>query len=238
MSESLSQKVLDKKGFVFVEFKGSRRGLYNNPYEFPFKVGDLAIVEANSGEDAGVVRHVLSNLTQLPIQKPLHSVIRKASSEDLRRISCHRENEAVATKLCRPKVEFYNLDMSIVDAEYRFDAMKLTFFFTSDSRVDFRELVRDLAHSFHIRIELRQIGSRDEMKRFGGYGVCGREVCCSHFLNSFNSISTQMAKNQNLILNPTKLSGLCGRLKCCLKFEYDSYEELETEESHKTFNSN
>jgi len=227
LSDSQSKRVRDKRGYVYIEFKGSRRELFRNPYEFPFKPGDLAIVEADSGEDAGTVKHILSQLTQIPYRKPLLSVIRRGSSEDKRRINYHRENEIKAMETCRPKIESHKLSMSIVDAEYQFDSMKLTFFFTSDTRVDFRDLVRDLARSFRTRIDLRQIGSRDEVKRFGGYGVCGMEVCCAHFLKSFYTVSTQMAKNQNLILNPTKLAGLCGRLKCCLKFESDGYSNSE-----------
>ncbi len=230
---NLNNESEDKRAFVLVEFKGNRRELFHNPYQFPFKPGDYAIVEADHGEDAGTVKHVLKSLHQISKNKPIYSVIRRALSEDHRRIEHHRTNEKEALQICSPKVAFHNLKMHLVDAEFSFDALKLTFFFTSESRVDFRELVRDLARSFRTRIELRQIGSRDELRRCGGYGVCGREACCASFLQSFSTISTQMAKDQGLILNSTKLSGLCGRLKCCLKFECDNYlnPEEATEQS-------
>jgi len=215
---------------VLVEFKGHRRELFNNPSEFPFRVGDIAIVESERGQDAGEVKCVLTPSESLRGDDLQYSVIRRALEPDLQRILKLRENEVQALQVCREKTASHNLPMKLVDVEYRFDGLKLTFFFTAEGRVDFRELVRDLAGTFHTRIELRQIGARDDAKRGDSYGVCGKRLCCITFLNSFRPITTHMAKTQNLILNPSKLSGRCGRLKCCLAFEYEDYTEQQTAE--------
>ncbi|MDP8229252.1 MAG: regulatory iron-sulfur-containing complex subunit RicT [Candidatus Electryoneaceae bacterium] len=216
---SLSAK---RSKHIIIEFKGNRRKQFYNPFEFPFKLGDTAIVEADRGEDAGIVRHILNSA--LPQHDyPMFKVVRRASTEDFRRIEYHRELEPSAYEICQKKIIEHRLPMRLVDSEYRFDGLKLMFFYTADARVDFRELVRDLAGTFRTRIELRQIGTRDELKRWDTYGVCGLKLCCTTFLNTFHTITTQIARSQNLILNPAKLSGMCGRLKCCLRFEYEDY---------------
>ena len=214
---------------IIVEFKGHRREQFYNPYEFPFKWGDTAIVEADRGEDAGVVRHILEFAD--PQQGySMFNVVRRASSEDFRRIEYHRKQEPSAFDICRNKIVEHRLPMRLVDSEYRFDGLKLMFYYTADGRVDFRDLVRDLAGAFRTRIELRQIGTRDELKRWDTFGVCGMKLCCTTFLNTFHTITTQIARAQHLVLNPAKLSGRCGRLKCCLRFEYEDY--LSTGEPH------
>ena len=208
--------------FILVEFKGHRRELFRNPWEFPFKPGDIVIVNADSGHDAGTVMHILAELNDTS-KIPEYDVIRRTTLHDTKRIDRLREYEYQALELCRSKIKQHSLPMKLVEAEYRFDGLKLTFYFTADGRVDFRDLVRDLAGTFRTRIELRQIGARDETKRCDGYGTCGRRLCCISFLDYFQPITTQMARVQNLILNPAKLSGCCGRLKCCLAFEYEAY---------------
>ncbi len=215
---------VQRGGKVWIEFKGQRREIFSNPYEFPFKKGDIAIVEADRGQDAGIVKHVASIAIDPETELPEFSVIRKATVRDREYIETLREREKDALKICQEKVERHNLPMKLIDAEMRFDGLKLIFYFTSEGRVDFRELVRDLAGAFRTRIELRQIGARDEVKKFEGYGVCGYPLCCVSFLSSFKPITTLMAKEQNLILNPSKLSGVCSKLKCCLAYEYEFYD--------------
>ncbi|MFH0765332.1 MAG: regulatory iron-sulfur-containing complex subunit RicT, partial [Calditrichota bacterium] len=211
-------------GLVWVEFKGHRRCVFANPYEFPFKPGDTAIVDADRGHDAGLVRFCrFSTSSPAAGPPPVYSVIRRATSQDFERITWLREREKQVIDACRQRIQTFQLAMNLIDAEYRFDGLKLTFFFTAEGRVDFRDLVRELAGSFRTRIELRQIGARDEVKRWDSYGICGRRLCCVNYLQSFYAITTFMAKSQNLILNPGKLSGLCGRLKCCLAYEFTQY---------------
>ncbi|MBM3325616.1 MAG: hypothetical protein FJY65_01335 [Calditrichaeota bacterium] len=207
-------------GRLCLEFKNHRRGIFNNPLEFPFEPGDYAIVEADRGEDAGRVNSLLPPADDDEMNSQF-KVLRLANPEDMLRIERHRIWEAEALETCRSRIQKYNLPMRLIDAEYRYDELKLTFYFTAEGRVDFRDLVRDLAGTFRMRIELRQIGTRDQTKRWEGHGICGYRLCCVNFLESFKPITTQMAKEQNLILNPSKLSGLCGKLKCCLAFELD-----------------
>ena len=228
--ECAKQIPAQRGGYVLVEFKGHRRALFMNPFEFPFCCGDLAIVEADRGQDAGNVRNIISTSHIQQEILPEFTVIRRATSQDFERLTWLRDREKYALDVCNQRVHSHELPMQLVDAEYRFDGLKLTFFFTSESRVDFRELVRDLAGTFRTRIELRQIGARDEVKRWDSYGVCGCRLCCVTFINSFQPITTFMAKTQNLILNPTKLSGVCGRLKCCLGFEFSQYEDASEEQ--------
>jgi cell fate regulator YaaT (PSP1 superfamily) len=211
-------------GLLWVEFKGHRRDFFANPYEFPFRKNDIAIVEADRGEDAGIVNFVFNSREQFKQVKPEYAVIRRATSQDKDRIEWLHEREIEAFDICNEKIDWHGLPMKLVDTEYRFDGLKLIFYFTADGRVDFRELVRDLAGTFRTRIELRQIGARDEVKRFEGYGVCGYRLCCITHLTHFQPITTQLAKMQNLILNPSKLSGVCGKLKCCLDYEANNYE--------------
>jgi len=214
--------------YVEVEFKGRKRETFRNPLEFPFKEGDMVVVEVEKGEHMG--RIVFVGLRHR-ITKPeeIHfNVLRKARLEDWEIYNKLKEEEEAAEKICLEKIGKHNLPMKIVDTEYQFDHRKLTFYFTADGRVDFRELVKDLAAQFRVRIDLRQIGARDETKRLSGYGVCGLKLCCTTFINCFHPITTQMAKVQNLSLNPQKLSGCCSRLKCCLRYELDYYmKELE-----------
>lgn len=211
------------KPIVEVEFKGGRNEVCLNPMEFPFKIGDLALVEVDKGEHIGRVSFVGLRDKMKDPNEIQNRVLRKASPDDLRTLEeiCLKERESM--KICMEKVHAHSLPMKLVDVEYQFDLKKLTFYFTAEGRVDFRELVKDLAGHFRVRIELRQIGVRDETKRLGGFGVCGRQLCCTTFLNCFSPITTQMARVQNLSLNPKKLSGACGRLKCCLKYELDLY---------------
>ncbi len=217
--------------FVLVEFKGHRRTYFPNPMRVQLQMGEWVLVTADRGEDAGVVRGLLDS-QPLACQISEYRVLRRVTEEDVKRIEKHRQWEIEARTLCEAKISSFNIPMNLVDAEYRFDELKLTFFFTADGRVDFRDLVRNLASAFHIRIELRQIGARDEVKRCDGFGICGRQLCCISFLDTFLPITTGMAKAQGLILNPTKLSGCCGRLKCCLAFEIGDYDaEAECQEA-------
>jgi cell fate regulator YaaT (PSP1 superfamily) len=210
---------------IEIMFKGARKEIYKNPQQFPFKIGDYAIVEAEKGEDLGIVNQIGSMLERKKTEGELRNIIRKPTHRDLEAYHGNRQKELDAYKTCRGKIVDHNLEMKLVDVEYQFDSNKITFYFTAEKRVDFRELVKDLATVYKVRIELRQIGVRDEAKRIGGYGSCGRNLCCSTFLKEFEPITTQCAKEQNLPLNPQKLSGLCGRLLCCLMYERDFYRQ-------------
>ncbi len=208
---------------IEVVFKGERKEIYANPQQFPFKVGDYVIVEADKGEDLGEVNQVGALLSMKKSDSKLKAILRKPDKEDVKKLEENREKELKAFVVCKEKVEKHGLNMKMVDVEYQFDGNKITFYFTAERRVDFRELVKDLAAQYKVRIELRQIGVRDEARRYGGYGVCGRKLCCSSFLKEFEPITTQCAKEQNLPLNPQKLSGVCGRLMCCLNYERQFY---------------
>jgi cell fate regulator YaaT (PSP1 superfamily) len=210
---------------IEVIFKGERKEIYQNPMEFPFKVGDHVIVEAEKGEDLGVVHQLGPLLERKRPSGNVLKLLRKPSATDMENFKDNKKKELDAYKLCVKKVEKHGLEMKVVGVEYQFDGNKITFYFTADKRVDFRELVKELASEYRVRIELRQIGVRDEAKRIGGYGVCGRKLCCTTFLSEFEPITTQCAKEQNLPLNPQKLSGLCGRLLCCLMYEREFYQE-------------
>ncbi|NOZ61742.1 MAG: hypothetical protein GXO74_08665 [Calditrichaeota bacterium] len=209
--------------FIEVVFKGERKQIYANPLQFPFKISDFVIVEADKGEDLGEVNQVGELLTMKKASAEVKKILRKADQSDLEKLSANREKEKIAFDVCHQKIEKHGLKMKLVDVEYQFDGKKITFFFTAERRVDFRELVKDLAAYYRVRIELRQIGVRDEAKRFGGYGICGRKLCCMSFLKEFHPITTQCAKEQFLPLNPQKLSGVCGRLMCCLNYERPYY---------------
>ena len=206
-------------------FKGERKQIYENPQQFPFQIGDYAIVEAEKGEDLGIVNQLGSVLERKKGDKEIRNVIRRPTRADMERYCRNRRRESDAYQLCKIKISEHALNMKLVDVEYQFDGQKITFYFTADKRVDFRSLVKDLASIYKVRIELRQIGVRDEAKRVGGYGCCGRKLCCTTFLKEFDPITTQCAKEQNLPLNPQKLSGLCGRLLCCLMYERDFYKK-------------
>jgi len=208
---------------VGVRFKSAGKIYYFDPVETDAIVGDRVVVETSRGVEMGELvlepRQVELNQTTTPL-KP---ILRKATEKDLLQWQELRQEEKKALTICQEKVKNHQLDMKLVDVEYAFDRSKLTFYFTSEGRVDFRELVRDLASVFHTRIELRQIGVRDEAKALGGLGPCGRPICCATFLGDFVPVSIKMAKEQNLSLNPAKISGICGRLLCCLKYESEGY---------------
>lgn len=211
---------------ISVKFKDSGRGYYFSPAEAKVKVGDRVIVETQYGLEIGTVSEANHEVEDESLVLPLKKMLRFATEKDLKRVEDNKKKEQDAFKICEKLIEAHGLDMKLVEVEYSFDASKIIFFFTSDDRVDFRELVKDLAAKFHTRIELRQIGVRDEAKMLGGIGICGQPYCCKRFLNEFQSVSIKMAKEQGLSLNPTKISGSCGRLMCCLKYEQDAYEYL------------
>ena len=210
---------------IGVRFKSSGRIYYFDPLEFEFAEGDGVIVETTRGQEYGEVAQVAMEVEETVIVSPLKPVVRPASDQDttMREQNCAKEGDAF--HVCQQKIEQHKLDMRLVSAEYSFNGSKLVFYFTADERVDFRDLVKDLASQFRTRIELRQIGVRDEAKMLGGIGCCGRSLCCSTFLGDFEPVSIRMAKDQNLSLNPTKISGICGRLLCCLKYENYLYTD-------------
>ncbi|NLI54103.1 MAG: hypothetical protein GX417_07225 [Clostridiales bacterium] len=217
---------------IGVRFKSSGRIYYFDPLEFEFSEGDGVIVETARGQEYGEVAQVAMEVEETMIVSPLKPVVRPATEQDtnMREQNCAKEGEAF--RICQQKIEQHKLDMHLVSAEYSFNGSKLVFYFTADERVDFRELVKDLASQFRTRIELRQIGVRDEAKMLGGLGSCGRVVCCKLFLDDFHPVSIKMAKEQNLSLSPTKISGLCGRLMCCLQYEQSCYEEMKRKMPH------
>jgi cell fate regulator YaaT (PSP1 superfamily) len=210
---------------VEVVFKGERRAIYRNRGELEISEGDAVVVEAERGEDLGRVS-LVGALVKLKRGKgDAKGIVRLAGERDMNQHNANLAKENDAYKVCREKIRHYNLDMKLVDVEMQFDGSKITFYFTAAQRVDFRELVKDLASVYRTRIELRQIGVRDEAKRVSGFGICGRKQCCSAFLTEFEQITTQMAKDQEISLNPAKISGNCGRLLCCLRYEEVLYRE-------------
>ncbi len=211
---------------IGVKFKTSGRVYYFDPLDLPVKAGDGVIVETARGMEYGDVPNDPKEVEESEIVAPLKPVVRIATEEDKRLRALYASKEAEAYAICQEKIAAHGLDMSLVDAEYTFNGSKVVFYFTADERVDFRELVKDLAYALKTRIELRQIGVRDEAKMLGGLGPCGRLVCCKSFLDDFRPVSIKMAKEQNLSLSPTKISGLCGRLMCCLQYEQSAYEEI------------
>ncbi len=211
---------------VGVRFRKAGKVYYFDPLEFDIKQGSNVIVETARGVEFGYVVMGIKDLPEEKITQPLKPVLRPATEEDVKAQEANAAREKEAFKICLEKIKKHNLEMKLIDSEYTFDNNKLLFYFTADGRVDFRELVKDLAAVFKTRIELRQIGVRDETKILGGIGVCGRALCCHTYLSEFIPVSIKMAKEQNLSLNPTKISGVCGRLMCCLKNEEEAYEEL------------
>lgn len=211
---------------VGVRFKSVGKIYYFDPDKLDIKKGDSVIVETSRGVEFGNVVLGKKEISDEEIVSPLKKVIRIATSDDKKTVELNKEKEAEAFKLCNEKIAQHKLEMKLVDVEYTFDHNKILFYFTADGRIDFRELVRDLASLFKTRIELRQIGVRDEAKMLGGLGICGRPLCCSVYLGEFEPVSIKMAKEQSLSLNPTKISGTCGRLMCCLKNEQNAYEDL------------
>ena len=211
---------------ISIKFKGKGKAYFFDPNGLTVNVGDHVIVETSKGPEYAECVRSNHEENDSDIILPLRPVLRIATKEDDARAEMNRRKEKEAFGICREKIVEHGLDMKLVDVEYSFDGSKILFFFTSDGRVDFRELVKDLASVFRTRIELRQIGVRDEARMLGGLGICGKPFCCAQFLDDFQPVSIKMAKTQGLSLNPTKISGTCGRLMCCLKYEQDAYEDL------------
>lgn len=211
---------------IGVRFKELGKVYSFDPHGTPVQLGQKVIVETARGIELGEVALANKMVEDSEIVSPLKGLVRVATEEDLRRAEQHRQKEKEAFAICSECIEKHDIDMHLVDAEYTFDGAKLMFYFTSDGRVDFRELLKELARIFRTRIDLRQIGVRDEAKMLGGIGICGRPFCCSSFLEEFQPVSIKMAKEQSLSLNPMKISGACGRLMCCLKYEQAAYEDL------------
>lgn len=211
---------------IGVRFKEVGKVYYFDPNGIQMKKGDMAIVETARGVECGEVAMENREIEDKDIVHPLKKMIRKATQGDLKKVEENRKKERHAFEICEKKILDHKLEMKLVDVEYSFDNNKILFYFTADGRVDFRELVKDLASVFRTRIELRQIGVRDEAKMMGGLGICGRPFCCTSFLGEFQPVSIKMAKEQGLSLNPVKISGTCGRLMCCLKYEQAAYSDL------------
>ncbi|MDE5937128.1 MAG: stage 0 sporulation family protein [Ruminococcus sp.] len=214
------------KEIVGIRFKKGGKVYYFSPDNLGFEIGDFAVVETVRGIECGEVVIANREMADNEIPSMLKSVMRKATENDLSVLEKNKQKENEAFKVCQEKIALRNLKMNLIDVECTFDNNKLLFYFTAETRIDFRELVKDLAAIFRTRIELRQIGVRDEAKVLGGLGICGREFCCKSYMGDFNPVSIKMAKEQGLSLNPTKISGTCGRLMCCLKNEQPAYESL------------
>ena len=211
---------------IGVRFRNVGKIYYFNPKSFQMKPGDHVIVETARGVEYGTVVLGPKEVDDRKVVQPLKDVIRMATQKDDAKEESNRKKEKEAYQVCVKKIRAHQLEMKLIDVEYTFDNNKILFYFTADGRIDFRELVKDLAAIFKTRIELRQIGVRDETKILGGIGICGRPLCCHTYLSEFAPVSIKMAKEQNLSLNPTKISGVCGRLMCCLKYEEETYEDL------------
>lgn len=210
---------------VGIRFHGNGKSYNFDPGEMTLHIEDAVIVETVQGIELGIIAEEMMELSEDQITAPLKGIMRRATEADLAQYEENRVKEKEAFRICADKIASRGLDMHLVDVEYTFDGRKIIFYFTADGRVDFRELVKDLASVFRIRIELRQIGVRDEARMIGGLGICGRELCCCSFLTDFVPVSIKMAKEQSLSMNPTKISGCCGRLMCCLKYEQEAYED-------------
>ncbi len=209
---------------VGVRFREAGKIYQFDPLDFEFEKGDYVVVETSQGTQIG---NVVDEVVEIPdklLKNTVKPIVRVATQADIKKAEGNRKKEKDAFEICKEKIKFRKLEMELVDVEYVFDDSKIIFYFTADGRVDFRELVKDLAGIFRNRIELRQIGVRDEAKMIGGLGICGRELCCCSFLNNFVPVSIKMAKEQNLSMNPSKISGACGRLLCCLKYQQEAYE--------------
>ena len=213
------------KNIVGVRFKKPGKIYFFDPQNLKINNKDFVIVETAQGEEYGEVAISNRAIPEEKIVKPLKKVLRIATYKDKKHYEENKKKEKEAFEICKQKIKEHKLEMTLTDVEFKFDNSKVLFYFTADGRIDFRDLVKDLAAIFKTRIELRQIGVRDEVKRIGGNGVCGRELCCCSFLGNFETVSIKMAKEQNMSLNPSKISGNCGRLMCCLKYEQEVYEE-------------
>ncbi len=213
------------KNIVGIRFRRLGKIYFFNPKYLILKKDDMVIVDTDEGEEIGKVAIPNRTIDEEKVQKELKKVLRIANEKDLRHYKECQEKEKEAFKYCNKRIKELRLKMNLTDVEFKFNNSKILFYFTADGRIDFRELVKDLASVYRNRIELRQIGVRDEIKRLGGNGVCGRQLCCCSFLSDFETVSIKMAKDQNLSLNPSKISGNCGRLMCCLKYEDEVYQE-------------
>ena len=211
---------------IGVRFKSGGKQYYFDPAGLEVQPGQGVIVETSRGLEYGECAQGNTQVEEETVVQPLRPLVRIATEEDEKTVEKNREKEAKAFQICQEKIAAHGLEMKLVEAEYSFEGNKVLFFFTAEGRVDFRALVKDLASTIHARIELRQIGVRDEAKMLGGLGICGRPFCCAQFLDEFQPVSIKMAKTQNLSLNPTTISGTCGRLMCCLKYEQEAYEDL------------
>ncbi len=226
MEENIIQPQQETAQVVDIQFRPGQKIYYFDPNGIDCKAGDHVIIDTARGPEYGICTAGNHTIPQREVVAPLRCVLRLATAQDEKTLAENRAKEKRAFEVCLQKVEEHKLDMQLVSAEYAFDGSKILFFFTADERVDFRELVKNLASVFHTRIELRQIGVRDKAKMVGGLGICGRPFCCASFLEDFQPVSIKMAKTQNLSLNPTKISGTCGRLMCCLNYEQAAYEDL------------
>ncbi len=213
------------KNIVGIRFKKPGKIYFFDPDDLNLKLGDSVIVETAMGKEIGVVSVINRKVDEEKLQEPLKKIIKVADSKDLKHQKDNTRKEKEAFETCKKKIKEHKLDMNLVEARYLFDNSKLIFYFTAEGRIDFRDLVKDLAAIYKTRIELRQIGVRDQIKRLGGNGICGRELCCCSFLKQFDAVSIKMAKEQNLSLNAAKITGSCGRLMCCLKYEQNVYED-------------
>ncbi|MDR1674832.1 MAG: stage 0 sporulation family protein [Oscillospiraceae bacterium] len=211
---------------IGVKFRHGSRLYYFKPLNNKFKKGDMAVVQTTKGTDCGIVVFGNTDVRDELITVPVKAVLRRATDDDIKTVEHNQIREKEALKICAEKIEQHGLKMSLVDAEYTFESDKILFYFTADLRVDFRELVKDLAGIFRTRIELRQIGVRDKAEMLGGIGICGRELCCRSYLGDFEGVTIKMAKEQGISINSSKMTGACGRLMCCLKNEQYHYEEL------------
>lgn len=226
MEELLNPVQQETVEVVDIQFRPGQKIYFFDPAGDSFAVGDHVIMDTARGAEFGLCAGANHTIPVKDVVAPLRKIIRKATEHDEKVNAENRNRERRAYEICMQKIQHHGLDMQLVSAECAFDGSKILFYFTADERVDFRELVKDLASVFHTRIELRQIGVRDKAKMVGGFGICGRPFCCTSFLDDFQPVSIKMAKTQNLSLNPTKISGTCGRLMCCLKYEQDTYESL------------
>ncbi len=224
--DALTTALPEKVEVVDIQFRPGQKIYFFDPAGLQLRAGDHVIIDTARGPEFGICAGGNHMISQKDVVSPLRSVLRKASAQDEKIAQENHAKEKRAYEACLQKIDELKLDMQLVSAECAFDGSKILFFFTADERVDFRELVKNLASIFHTRIELRQIGVRDKAKMVGGLGICGRPFCCASFLDDFQPVSIKMAKTQNLSLNPTKISGTCGRLMCCLKYEQDAYEDL------------
>ncbi len=226
MEEIINAPVPELVEVVDIQFRPGQKVYYFAPGGITCQTGDHVIMDTARGPEYGICTGGNHMISARDVVAPLRSILRIATEKDERIVAENRAKERRAHEICLQKIQEHSLDMQLVSAEYAFDGSKILFFFTADERVDFRELVKNLAGIFHTRIELRQIGVRDKAKMVGGLGICGRPFCCAEFLDDFQPVSIKMAKTQNLSLNPTKISGTCGRLMCCLKYEQEAYEDL------------